>query len=436
MLDIRQLGFAITQIAEEKNIPREKVVEVIESAIASAYKKDYGAKGQVITVNMNEETGTFELFQHRTIVKVDKEGYIIPPEGEEEYDEEGNQKRYRFNPDKHIALSDAKSANSDAENGQEVVEQLDPHDDFGRIAAQTAKQVIMQRIREIERSVIFDEYQDRIGEIVTGTVQRIERGIVFVDIGKVNALLLPSDQVDADNYKVGNRYKFYIKNVEEGERDPSVLVTRKSLEFIRELFHLEVPEIFSGTIVIKSIARVPGVRTKIAVEPQQEGLDPVGACVGQRGSRVQSIINELGGEKIDIIEYSPDMEVFIQRALSPAEIVHMEINEEEQFANITVPQDQLSLAIGGKGQNVRLASQLTGYNLDINGDQDTEEEQSEGEEVPEEPSAGEEGGTEEIEQSSEEETEGGEVHTDEDSSSTQEPTEDATDEDVAETETN
>ena len=380
MLDVKQLGFAISQIAEEKNIPREKVIEVIESAVASAYKKDYGAKGQVITANMNEETGNFELFQHRTIVKVDKEGYIIAPEGEEEYDEEGNLKQYRFNPDKHIALSDAKAANPDAENGQEVVERLEPHEDFGRIAAQTAKQVIMQRIREIERSVIFDEYQDRIGEIVTGTVQRIERGIVFVDIGKVNALLLRSDQVDADNYKVGDRYKFYIRDVEEGERDPSVLVTRKSLDFVRELFQLEVPEIFSGTIVIKSVARVPGMRTKIAVEPQQERLDPVGACVGQRGSRVQSIINELGGEKIDIIEYSPDIETFIQRALSPAEIESMEINEEEYSAALTVPQDQLSLAIGGSGQNVRLASQLTGYNLDITGD--AEEEEGEGDEEP------------------------------------------------------
>ncbi|MFB6225549.1 MAG: transcription termination factor NusA [Candidatus Paceibacteria bacterium] len=382
MLDVKQLGFAISQIAEEKNIPREKVVEVIEAAVASAYKKDYGAKGQIITANMNEETGNFELFQHRTVVKVDKEGYIIPPEGEEEYDAEGNMKRYRFNPDKHISLSDAKAAYSDIENGQEVVEQLEPHEDFGRIAAQTAKQVIMQRIREIERSVIFEEYQDRIGEIVTGTVQRIERGIVFVDIGRVNALLLPSDQVDADNYSVGARYKFYIRDVEEGDRDPSVMVTRKSVDFVRELFRLEVPEIFSETILVKSVARVAGVRTKIAVEAQQEGLDPVGACVGQRGSRVQSIINELGGEKIDIIEYHADIETFIQRALSPAEITSMQINEEEQTAELVVPQDQLSLAIGGAGQNVRLASQLTGYNLDISGDEQTDEESEE--EAPEE----------------------------------------------------
>jgi N utilization substance protein A len=224
----------------------------------------------------------------------------------------------------------------------------------------------MQKIREIERTTAFEAYKDRVGEIISGTIQRIDRGIIFVDLGKGVGLLFPSEQVYADNYRIGNRHKFLIQNVEITEREPNIVLSRRSTDFVKTLFSLEVPEIFAGSVEILSIARDAGVRTKLAVKANGEGIDPVGACVGQRGTRVQSIINELGGEKIDIIEYSDNLEDYIKAAIAPAKVEGITIDESNRQATVIVPQDQLSLAIGGSGQNVRLASRLTGYDINLN----------------------------------------------------------------------
>lgn len=373
MLDAKQFTFAITQIAEEKNIPEEKIIEVIESAIAAAYKKDYGEKSQIIKSKLNRETGVFSIFQYKTVVTVDEEGYVIlkgdqtvEELGQESEEGEDGIRKIRFNPDRHISLADAQAIEPNIQEGEEIVEELEPKEDFGRIAAQTAKQVLMQKIREIERTTAFEVYKDRIGEIIVGTVQRMDRGIVFVDLGKGVGLLFPSEQVYADNYRTGSRYKFLIQNVETTDRDPNIVLSRRSTDFVKTLFALEVPEIFSGTVEIIAIARDAGVRTKLAVKAKGDGIDPVGACVGQRGTRVQSVINELGGEKIDIIEYSDNLEDFIKAAIAPAQVEQITIDKDNHQATVIVPQDQLSLAIGGSGQNVRLASRLTGYDINLN----------------------------------------------------------------------
>jgi N utilization substance protein A len=373
MLNAKQFTFAITQIAEEKNIPEDKIIEVIETAIAAAYKKDYGEKSQIIKSKFNKDTGIFSIFRHKTVVNVDEEGYIIltaeqnaedlGPAQEEDAD---GVRKIRFNPDRHISLVDAQSIQPDIQEGEEIVEELEPREDFGRIAAQTAKQVLMQKIREIERTTAFEAYKDRVGEVITGTIQRMDRGIIFVDLGKGVGLLFPSEQVYADNYRIGNRHKFLIQSVETTDREPNIVLSRRSTDFVKTLFALEVPEIFAGSVEIVSVARDAGVRTKLAVKANGEGIDPVGACVGQRGTRVQSIINELGGEKIDIIEYSDNLEDYIKAAIAPAKVENITIDSANRQATVIVPQDQLSLAIGGSGQNVRLASRLTGYDINLN----------------------------------------------------------------------
>lgn len=373
MLNAKQFTFAITQIAEEKNIPEDKIIEVIETAIAAAYKKDYGEKSQIIKSKFDKDSGAFTIFRYKTVVNVDEEGYIILNDDQSAEDlgsiqEEGIDgiRKIRFNPDRHISLADAQSIQADIQESEEIVEELEPKEDFGRVAAQTAKQVLMQKIREIERTTAFEAYKDRVGEIITGTIQRMDRGIIFVDLGKGVGLLFPSEQVYSDNYRIGNRHKFLIQSVETTEREPNIVLSRRSTDFVKTLFALEVPEIFSGSVEILSIARDAGVRTKLAVKARGEGIDPVGACVGQRGTRVQSVINELGGEKIDIIEYSDNIEEYIKAAIAPAKVESVTINEANRQAIVIVPQDQLSLAIGGSGQNVRLASRLTGYDVNLN----------------------------------------------------------------------
>jgi|694.fasta_scaffold03889_10 N utilization substance protein A len=373
MLNAKQFTFAITQIAEEKNIPEEKIIEVIETAIAAAYKKDYGEKSQIIKSKLNKDSGIFSIFRHKTVVNVDEEGFIVLSEDQNTDDlgpiqEEitDGVRKIRFNPDRHISIADAQSIQSEIQEGEEIVEELEPKEDFGRVAAQTAKQVLMQKIREIERTTAFEAYKDRVGEIIAGTIHRMDRGIIFVDLGKGVGLLFPSEQVYADNYRIGNRHKFLIQNVETTEREPNIVLSRRSTDFVKTLFALEVPEIFAGSVEIVSIARDAGVRTKLSVKANGDGIDPVGACVGQRGTRVQSIINELGGEKIDIIEYSDNLEDYIKAAIAPAKVEGITIDENNRQAIVIVPQDQLSLAIGGSGQNVRLASRLTGYDINLN----------------------------------------------------------------------
>jgi len=365
MIDVKHFSFAIAQIAEEKNIPEDKILDVIQTSIAAAYKKDYGERSQIIKCLVDKDLGKIRIFRHKLVVELDEEGMVVSNK-EIELDEEGNIKKTRFNPERHVPLAEALEVNDKIEIGEELIEELEPKDEFGRIAAQTAKQVLMQKIREIERSVAFDEYKDKIGEIYQGTIQRIDRGIVFVELEKGVGLLFPTEQVRTDNYKIGGQYKFLIQSVEQTEKEPNILLSRKSNDFVRKLFTLEVPEIFSNIIEIVEISRDAGVRTKISVKSNNPDIDPVGACVGQRGSRVQNIISELGGEKIDIIKYNDNINAYIKAAIAPAEVISIELNEEEKKASVIVPEDQLSLAIGGFGQNVRLASRLVGYTLDLN----------------------------------------------------------------------
>jgi len=363
-MDIKNFVSAIGQIAEEKGISKERVIESIETAIAAAYKKDYGQKGQIIKAKLSLETGDVKFWQVRLVVTEDM---IYSEEELEKLKESGpteEDEKVRFNPEKHIMLEEAKKIKPKIKAGEELEIALETRADYGRIAAQTAKQVILQKIREAERETIFSEYKSKEGEIISGIVQRIENRNVFIDIGKILGILAREEQVFGEFYKPGQRLKAYILKVEETSRGPAVFLSRAYPKFISKLFELEVPEISQGQVVIRSIAREPGSRSKIAVESKAEGVDPIGSAVGQRGTRVMAVINELGGEKIDIIEYSDDLEKFISNALSPAKVLEVRIMPKNKALCI-VPADQLSLAIGKDGQNVRLAAKLTGWKIDV-----------------------------------------------------------------------
>ena len=391
MLDIKQFLSAIKQIAEEKGIAEENVIETIEAAIAAAYKRDYGKKGQIIKAKLDTDTGKLKMTQVLYVVEgADEEGYITGPlpikvaedrqdlgemdrprrRGEEpEVAEvkkgEDGELKIKFNPEKHLILVDAKKKNKKVKIGDELIIPLESHTDFGRIAAQTAKQVVIQRLREAERGAIFSEFKSREGEIVSGVVQRKEGQLIFIDLGKTNGLLLPIEQVYGDNYRIGQRSRFIILKVDETSRGPAVLLSRADPKLVIELFRMEVPEIDSGAVIVKAIAREAGSRTKIAVASQEEGVDPIGSLVGQKGVRVQTVINELSGEKIDIILWSEKPETFISNSLSPAKILDVKIiDEKRKHALVEVSDDQFSLAIGKRGQNVRLAAKLTGWKID------------------------------------------------------------------------
>lgn len=333
---------AISQICEEKNLSREVVMETVKAALASAYKKDYGSKDQEVKVEIDEETGAIKVYVIKEVVETPENKFI------------------------QISLVDANKIKKGAKVG-DTVEILDVPADFGRIAAQTAKQVIIQRIREAERDMVFEEFKDKEGELVNGVVQRVEGDTVIVDLGKATGVLYRSEQMAGEHYYTGQRLKIYIVRVESAARGPQIVISRSHPDMIKKLFEMEVPEILAGTIEIKSIAREGGERTKIAVYTDQEGIDPVGALVGQRGSRVQSVMSEISDEKIDIILWDPDIKTYIINALSPAKVLEVKVDEKEKKATVKVPEDQLSLAIGKKGQNVRLAAKLTGWNVDIAG---------------------------------------------------------------------
>jgi len=378
-MDIQQFSSAIDQICEEKGVSKEKVMETIEMAIAAAYKKDYGHKGQNIRAKFDLKTGAAKMYQVRlvvdeTMIKSEEEIAKEMEEGKEEKEfeekeplKEGEIRKVRFNPEKHIMLDEAKKTNKKIKAGEEMQTEIDAHADFGRIAAQTAKQVIIQRIREAEREAVYDEFKNKEGQVVSGIVQRIERGVVFVDIGRAVGVLFGEEQIQGEYYRPGQRLRFLILEVQKDSKGSGVLLSRSHPKIIAQLFELEVPEIAAGTVEIKSIAREAGSRTKIAVASTEEGIDPIGSCVGQRGTRVQAVINELGGEKIDIIEWSENSARFIANALAPAKVLNTEINEAQKVARVEVPEDQLSLAIGKKGQNVRLAARLTGWRIDVAG---------------------------------------------------------------------
>jgi len=377
-MEIKSFISAITQITEEKGIPFEKVIESLEQALAAAYKKDYGKKGQIIRAKFNPETGELCFWQVKLVV--DKS--MIYSEEElkkfkEEIQEESipdkvGKEKIRFNPEKHVMSEEAKKIKPGIKSGEELIIELTPKKDYGRIAAQTAKQVILQKIREAERESVLGEYKSKEGGIISGIVQRVELKNVFLDIGKSLGVLPKDEQVPGEFYRPNQRLKIYVLKVEETPKGPLILLSRAYPKLVSKLFELEVPEVAGGQVEIKSIAREAGSRTKIAVSSKAEGVDPIGSMVGQRGTRVMAVINELGGEKIDIIEYSEDPEKYIANAMSPAKISEVKIMPKNK-ALVSVPEDQLSLAIGRNGQNVRLAAKLTGWKIDVRAAEKTEE---------------------------------------------------------------
>ena len=376
MIDLKQFFSAMVAIEEEKGISHEVMVDTIESAIATAYKKDYGERGQIIRAVMDQDTGSFKLFQDKIVVD---ESIIKTPEeieeeriAQEKAEEEGVElpepdseepRKVRFNPERHIMIEDAKKEKKGVKVEDVISYPLEYKDDFGRIAVQTAKQVILQKIREAERGVVYDEFNDKIDTIISGTVQRVERGYVHFDIGKTTGIMPPKDTIPGEYYRVGMRLRLYLVEVDKGSTGIQIFVSRSHPKMLARLFELEVPEIGSGVLEIKALAREAGSRSKIAVYSNEEGVDPIGSCVGQRGTRVAAVIQELGGEKIDIIEWSDNPEDFIGSALSPARVLSVDLDDER--ARVVVADDQLSLAIGRDGQNVRLAAKLTGWKIDV-----------------------------------------------------------------------
>lgn len=399
IMDKQPFISAIEQICEEKGISKEKVMETVEMALAAAYKKEHGRRNQNIRVDFDLEKNEMKVFQVKLVVE---ESMLKTEEGEEEekveqkeISEEETEKKIRFNPEKHILIEEIKGLSlaekpifkskkltevkkEKIKPGDEIEFPLEVTGDFGRIAAQTAKQVIIQRIREAEREAIYEEYKDKEGEIASGIVQRMENNNVFLDIGRATGVLFPEEQIPREYYRIGQRLRVYIIEAHKDSRGPTITLSRAHPKMVGKLFTLEVPEIAAGTVVIKSIAREAGSRSKIAVASTEERVDPIGSMIGQKGTRVQAVINELSGEKIDIVEWSEDPVKFISHALSPAKVIDVKISKENNQAQVAVPEDQLSLAIGIKGQNVRLAAKLTGWKIDIVAmDKDKEEEKEE-----------------------------------------------------------
>jgi len=336
----QELIRAVRQLEEEKGLSTDVLVEAIEAALLSAYKKNFGQAAQNIRVELDRETGEQHVYSVRTIVE-----------------EVGD-------PNTEVPLAEARQWDPDSQVADIVEVEVTPKD-FGRIAAQTAKQVIVQRIREAERDMVYREFRDREGDIVTGTVQRVERRNVYMDLGRIEAVLPPTEQVPREGYRQNDRVKAYVVEVKQGNRGPQIVVSRTHPGLLKRLFELEVPEIYEGIVEIKAIAREAGARSKVGVISRDRNVDAVGACVGPKGTRVQSIVDELRGEKIDIVPWSADQAAFVASALSPAKVIRVEINEETKTALVIVPDNQLSLAIGKEGQNARLAAKLTGWRIDI-----------------------------------------------------------------------
>ncbi|HBI16929.1 MAG: Transcription termination factor NusA [Candidatus Moranbacteria bacterium GW2011_GWF2_34_56] len=387
-INSNEFNSAISQICDEKGINKDKVMQTVEAALAAAYKKDYGKKSQNIRAEIGGVSGGVKFFLIKEVVDESVREFVDLENAEDEIKKEAparglkensgdEEKMPRFNPERDIKLEDALKIKKDVKIGDTIETELETQENYGRVAAQTAKQVIIQRIREAEKDAMYEEYKEKEGEILNGIVQRIEGQNIFIDLGKATGILFPSEQVKGENYRIGQRLKVYLGKIEADNRGPGIILSRTHSEMVKKLFELEVPEIFSGTVEIKNIAREAGSRTKIAVVAKEEGIDPIGSCVGQKGTRVQAIIDELGGEKIDIIEWNENIEKFISAALSPAKVLAVNIkNEENKEAVAIVPSDQLSLAIGQKGQNVRLAAKLTSWKIDVVGDDNIEKKEA------------------------------------------------------------
>ena len=339
-IDNKQLIKALEDLEKEKGIKKEYLLESIETALVTAYKRNFDSSENVKVV-MDKQTGSTNVYSVKEIVeKVE-------------------------NPVTQIDLKSAKKINKTLKVGDQVDIEIVPKN-FGRIAAQTAKQVIVQKIREAERDVLYNEYSDRKGEIVSGIIQKADRGIVIMNLGKLEGVMPAKEQIPTERYKVNDKVKAYVLDVDRGEKGaPQVIISRSHPDFVRKMLEIEIPEIYEGIIEVKSVSRDPGKRCKVAVYSQDENIDPVGSCVGQKGIRIQNIINELNGEKIDVIEWNPDIATFIASALLPAKIMAVDVKEEDKFAQVIVADDQLSLAIGKAGQNARLAAKLTNWKIDI-----------------------------------------------------------------------
>lgn len=345
-LDIKQLAMAVKAIAEEKNLPEDTVQEVVEQALAAAYRRDYGDREQEVRVSMNINTGEVDAYVTKEIVEKVED------------------------PTFEISLKDAQVIRKDAKVG-ETVEIHEKVENFGRVAAQTAKQVILQRLREAEREIIMNEYEDKIGTVINGIVSRVEGRIIRIDLGKAEGIMPMSEQIQGERYHPGQRLKVFLKDVERGFRGPQLVVSRGNTQFVEWLFRGEVPEMESGAVEIKAIAREAGVRSKIAVFSTVPGVDPVGTFVGGHGTRVNAVMSEIGEqEKIDIVVWADNLTAYITNALSPTKVSQVTIDETNKKAKVVVPEDQLSIAIGKSGQNVRLASKLTGYDIDILAEQE------------------------------------------------------------------
>ena len=339
-IDNKELILALEELEKEKGIEKAYLLESIETALVTAYKRNFDSLENVKVV-MDEKTGATHVYSVKEVVKRVKEEAL------------------------EINLINAKKINKNLEVGDQVEIEIVPKD-FGRIAAQTAKQVIIQKLREAERDIVYNEFNDRKGEIVTGLVQKADSNIVIMDLGKLEGIMPLKEQIPTEKHRVNDKVKGYVLDVQRGEKGaPQVIVSRSHPDFVRKLLEFEIPEIYEGVIEIKSVSRDPGYRSKVAVYSPDENIDPVGSCVGQKGVRIQNVINELSGEKIDVIEWNPDPSIFISAALLPAKIMAVDIKEEEKFAQVIVPDDQLSLAIGKSGQNVRLAAKLTNWKIDI-----------------------------------------------------------------------
>lgn len=364
-LDIKQLAVAIRTIAEEKNLPEETVKDVVEQALAAAYRRDYGDREQEVRVNMNLNNGEVDVYVTKEVVENVRDAGM------------------------EISLTEAQVRKKDAKVG-DTLEVHESVTKFGRVAAQTAKQVVLQRLREAEREIVMAEYEDKIGTVINATVARVEGNIVRIDLGHAQGILPRSEQIQGEHYHPGQRLKVFLKDVEKGPRGPQLVVSRGNTNFIEYLFRAEVPEMENGAVEIKGIAREAGVRSKIAVASNVPGVDPVGTFVGGHGTRVNAVMGEIGEqEKIDIVVWSGEIKEYITNALSPTKVSKVEIDEKEKKAIVIVPEDQLSIAIGKSGQNVRLASKLTEYEIDIEADKnendDNDEPKTQTKELPKQP---------------------------------------------------
>ncbi|MEK7574260.1 MAG: transcription termination factor NusA [Patescibacteria group bacterium] len=364
-MDLKTLASAVHQISEERGIESKEVLIGIEEAIAAAYKKQYRERSEIVKSKFDLKTGGLKFWQIKTVVdettvKFDEteqtEGETAALSAEDE--------RPRYNPSRHIIFEEAKKIKPDVALDEELEFPLEEHQDFGRIAAQTAKQVILQKLKESEREAVQSEFQNKEGEIISGVIQRFDRGNIYIDLGRTLGVMFPNECIPGEHYRIGERLRFYVVAVQDEARSPGIVLSRSHPQFVVKLFELEVPEVAEGVVEIKAMAREPGHRTKISVYSKEEKVDPVGSMVGQRGTRVMAVTNELGNEKIDIIEWAEEPDKFVANAFSPAKVISVEILPRRE-ARVFVAEDQLSLALGKGGENVRLAAKLTGFKIDV-----------------------------------------------------------------------